>query len=166
MTNFSLLYFLFISATLVVLLQSILSPISSTGSTANFSNSKDRDPLLGTPAPHHNDPTAAAETFLMADSSNPDPPIYKHLNPKTQSLLRQVNAHRQAQEQADNMSTEQTYVAALHACFYACSPEFQWQTSPPYAGTDRFIASLLSSLMASRYALPPILHTHFQSIHF
>ena len=47
-------------------------------------------------------------------SQNPrsDPPIYKHLNAKTAGILRQVNRHKQEQEEAqekDNMAaTEQT----------------------------------------------------------
>ncbi|KAB8360916.1 hypothetical protein FH972_024648 [Carpinus fangiana] len=47
----------------------------------------------------------------MAESSKPDPPIFKHLNPKTQGLLRQVNDHKEAQKQAAAMSTEQTFIA-------------------------------------------------------
>ena len=37
-----------------------------------------------------------------------DPPIYKHLNAKTQALLRQSNKYKQEQEKAENMSNEQT----------------------------------------------------------
>ncbi|MCJ1278258.1 nucleoside diphosphate kinase [Puttea exsequens] len=42
---------------------------------------------------------------------NQDPPIYKKLNPKTQGLLRQVNRHIKEQEEAANMSDEQTFIA-------------------------------------------------------
>ncbi|KAK4691146.1 nucleoside-diphosphate kinase, partial [Lecanoromycetidae sp. Uapishka_2] len=40
-----------------------------------------------------------------------DPPIYKHLNPKTVGLLRQVNKSIAAQEKAAEMSNEQTFIA-------------------------------------------------------
>ncbi len=30
----------------------------------------------------------------------PDPPIYKHLNPKTAGILRQVNRHQQEEDEA------------------------------------------------------------------
>ena len=49
----------------------------------------------------------------MADNntSQPtDPPIYKHLNAKTQGLLRQSNRVQKEQEEAAKMSNEQTYV--------------------------------------------------------
>ncbi|KAL6722181.1 nucleoside diphosphate kinase Ndk1 [Lecanora helva] len=41
-----------------------------------------------------------------------DPPIYKHLNAKTQGLLRQSNRVQQEQKQAAEMSNEQTYKLA------------------------------------------------------
>lgn len=41
-------------------------------------------------------------------SPTQDPPIYKHLNPKTVGLLRQVNKSIAAKEKAAAMSNEQT----------------------------------------------------------
>ncbi|KAK3171479.1 nucleoside diphosphate kinase [Lepraria neglecta] len=40
-----------------------------------------------------------------------EPPIYKHLNPKTAALLRQTNKARAEQEKAAIMSNEQTFIA-------------------------------------------------------
>lgn len=37
-----------------------------------------------------------------------DPPIYKHLNAKTQALLRQSHNYKQEQEKSEDMSNEQT----------------------------------------------------------
>jgi len=42
------------------------------------------------------------------DSPPTDPPIYKHLNAKTQGLLRQSNRIQQEQKEAAAMSMEQT----------------------------------------------------------
>ncbi|KAI9880905.1 MAG: nucleoside diphosphate kinase [Pleopsidium flavum] len=40
-----------------------------------------------------------------------DPPIYKHLSPKTQGLLRQIQRHREEDAKDHNMSSEQTFIA-------------------------------------------------------
>lgn len=45
----------------------------------------------------------------ISSFSTPDPPIFKHLNPKTQGLLRQTIKAREAHEKSDGMSaSEQT----------------------------------------------------------
>ena len=41
-------------------------------------------------------------------TSTPDPPIYKHLNAKTQGLLRQSHKYKEEPENLTNMSNEQT----------------------------------------------------------
>ncbi|KAG6986619.1 nucleoside diphosphate kinase [Physcia stellaris] len=47
-----------------------------------------------------------------SSSSTPDPPIFKHLNPKTQGLLRQTIKAREAHEKNTDMSaSEQTFIA-------------------------------------------------------
>ncbi|KZF20313.1 NDK-domain-containing protein [Xylona heveae TC161] len=40
-----------------------------------------------------------------------DPPIFKHLNPKTQGLLRQVIKSKQQHDHQDTMASEQTFIA-------------------------------------------------------
>ncbi|CAF9922685.1 nucleoside diphosphate kinase [Imshaugia aleurites] len=44
-------------------------------------------------------------------TSTPDPPIYKHLNAKTQGLLRQSHKYKEEPENLTNMSNEQTFIA-------------------------------------------------------
>ncbi|KAF6218885.1 hypothetical protein HO133_005428 [Letharia lupina] len=44
-------------------------------------------------------------------TSTQDPPIYKHLNAKTQGLLRQSHKYKEGQEKSANMSNEQTFIA-------------------------------------------------------
>ena len=52
----------------------------------------------------------SSSSSSSSSSSTPDPPIFKHLNPKTQGLLRQSIKAREAQEQSAAMSaSEQTY---------------------------------------------------------
>jgi hypothetical protein len=71
--------------------------------------------------PHHQiiSPAKAAwlaqltQKYLMADQQQPstqDPPIYKHLSPKTQGFLRASSKQREeaARLNADTMSNEQT----------------------------------------------------------
>ena len=44
-------------------------------------------------------------------AATPNPPIFKHLNPKTQGLLRQTIKAREAHEKSAAMSaSEQTYI--------------------------------------------------------
>lgn len=50
----------------------------------------------------------------MEDTNNSisqDPPVFKHLNAKTQSLLRQSHKHKEEQTKSENMSNEQTFIA-------------------------------------------------------
>ena len=70
---------------------------------------------LNGPRPHQDNPaknTPTKQMETMADNYNTsppsDPPIFKHLNAKTQGLLRQSHQVQQEQKQAANMSNEQT----------------------------------------------------------
>jgi len=64
------------------------------------------------PTPHQNNPAKKPHTQKSMEDKNSsppaDPPIYKHLNAKTQGLLRQSNRVLQEQKQAEIMSNEQT----------------------------------------------------------
>ncbi len=53
------------------------------------------------------DNSQAPEKFT---NTQEDPPIYKHLSPKTQGLLRQIQRHREEDARDHNMASEQTYV--------------------------------------------------------
>ena len=52
-------------------------------------------------------PTAAMEDKIDGPPTQ-EPPIYKHLNPKTAAYLRQSNKARAEREKAEAMSDEQT----------------------------------------------------------
>jgi hypothetical protein len=80
---------------------------------------------------------------MSEQEQHPDPPIYKHLSPKTQGFLRASASQREeaARLNEATMSNEQTYVAPPFSC--------AWK---PAVKLIIWTASLLSSLMASRYA--------------
>jgi len=97
-------------------------------------------PLLAlTSTPRTPPPPKEQHKNLMSDQEQQDPSIFKKLSPKTQGILR-ANLHQQSQSKV-NMATEQTYV------------DHSSQRQSSGGVTNKFCAaSLLSSLMASRYA--------------
>lgn len=62
--------------------------------------------------------TDNTQTPEQNTKSQEDPPIFKHLSPKTQGLLRQIQRGREEDAQKHNMASEQTYVQLSNHSWY------------------------------------------------